>query len=52
MTKLDTRTLVKIARRRFAVKKKEHCDDDLYIRGLNEAMAIIDKEFPRKGVVV
>lgn len=48
---LDTRALVGIARRRFAIKKKEYCDNP-YIYQLNEMMAIIDKEFPRKGVVV
>lgn len=48
---LDTRKLVEIARRRFAIKKKKYCDNP-YIYQLNEAMSIINKEFPAKAKVV
>ena len=49
---LDTRTLVGIARRRFAIKERDYCDNKTRLCQLNEAMAIIDKEFPAKARVV
>ena len=49
---LETRKLVEIARRRFTIRKRKYCDDVPYICQLNEAMAIIDKEFPAKARVV
>lgn len=49
---LNMRKLVGIARRKFAIKEMEYYNNKARLCQLNEAMAIIDKDHPRKGVVL